>query len=564
MGIDSQNSHSTPTLLFDFTLVGCEPRALVCKATCPKCGGEIQITSSASGLVANDWKCPNCNEMLPCTPTDLREQMFRHFDYMLKNAFTKPNPSYVRKLQPYAILEEAERSFKNRLLRQLSRIGITKELLKKLGVVGAVKKIKNLVRHGIAARGNGACDGNQADEYLSHLPSVLPASTAQYFHDFVLACRPIGLIRFGILYSLPFGNFISSTIIYIRERLAGIPRESLDYFSQNYYGVCSNEYYLKHLERYINITPAAFQLAHMFPHDRHYNDFIGHTDHSFYLTKSYDNNNLDDHSLEFSLKFTDCEVAEAKRSLASMGIPEGAPFVCLQVRDSGFYGKEDPANFRNVPLHLFGKAVKYLTDSGIYVLRMGSHPKDDMPWQFDKLIDYAKHFRSEFMDVWLYANSYLTISTGTGPDLLPITTARQTLYAGFVQLFTVPSAHKNLSVCFSRVDCKGRIVPLRELLAKRFYRQSELDDLGYSITPSSEDDILAAVKEKIFHMNGGSPSPRTLLLQEKFEKLFNDVMRPIAQSSSEYPAKEEPMHGVCRVMVSSTSLEMHADELGRL
>lgn len=564
MGIDSQNSHGTPTLLFDFTLVGSEPRTLVCKATCPKCGGKIQITSSASGLVANDWKCPNCNEMLPCTPTDLREQMFRHFDYMLKNAFTKPNPSYVRKLQPYAILEEAERSFKNRLLRQLSRIGITKELLKKLGVVGAVKKIKNLVRHGIAARENGACDGNHADDYLSHLPSVLPASTAQYFHDFVLACRPIGLIRFGILYSIPIGNFISSTLIYIKERIVGIARESLDYFSPNYYGVCSNEYYLKHLERYLNITPAAFQLAHMFPNDCRDGNFIGHSDHAFYLSKSYDNKNLDDHSLEFSLKFTDCEVVEAQKSLALMGIPKGAPFVCLQVRDSGFYGTDDQANFRNVPLHLFGKAVKYLTEKGIYVLRMGAHPKDDMPWTYGRLIDYSKYFRTEFMDIWLYANSYLTISTGTGPDLLPVTTARQTLYAGFAQLFTLPSAHNNLSVCFSRVSCAGEIVPLREALAKKFYRQSELDDLGYSITPCSEDEILAAVEEKIFLMDGGSPSPRTLLLQEKFEKLFNDVMRPITQSSSEYTGKKEPMHGACRVIVASSSLEMHANELSLL
>jgi putative glycosyltransferase (TIGR04372 family) len=113
--------------------------------------------------------------------------------------------------------------------------------------------------------------------------------------------------------------------------------------------------------------------------------------------------------------------ARGQEQLAKLGVPEGAWYVCLHVRESGFHQawhKHHPAT-RNADISTYVEAIRAITERGGYVIRMGDasmRPLEPMP----NLIEYARsESKSEFMDVFLCASCKFFIGTNSGLGLVP-------------------------------------------------------------------------------------------------------------------------------------------------
>jgi putative glycosyltransferase (TIGR04372 family) len=64
-------------------------------------------------------------------------------------------------------------------------------------------------------------------------------------------------------------------------------------------------------------------------------------------------------------------------------------------------------------------AGEHLAEQGIWVLRMGKIAEEPIPSQHPKTIDYAFYSeKNDLLDIWLFANCYFCISTGSGPDAI--------------------------------------------------------------------------------------------------------------------------------------------------
>lgn len=104
--------------------------------------------------------------------------------------------------------------------------------------------------------------------------------------------------------------------------------------------------------------------------------------------------------------------------LEDLNIPADAWFVSLHVKD----GDRSPSNLRdgrNCDIDSYIPAIKAITDAGGYVFRMGDHTMKPLP-EMPNVIDYAlSPYKSDWMDVFLWACCRFFVGTTSGPNLIP-------------------------------------------------------------------------------------------------------------------------------------------------
>lgn len=123
------------------------------------------------------------------------------------------------------------------------------------------------------------------------------------------------------------------------------------------------------------------------------------------------------------LKFTPSEIHHGEQILIKLGIPLGAKYICLLVRDSAYLDKYLSGNdwsyhsYRDCDIQNFAQSALFLAERGYYILRMGKVVKKPFIVNHPRVIDYANHLlRSDFADIYLSANCFFFISTASGLD----------------------------------------------------------------------------------------------------------------------------------------------------
>jgi putative glycosyltransferase (TIGR04372 family) len=209
------------------------------------------------------------------------------------------------------------------------------------------------------------------------------------------------------------------------------------------------------------------------------------------------------------IRLTASEDLYGQNFLANLGIPTGAKFVCLQIRDSAHDTLYNPAgvpadysSFRNAPLNIFINAIEYLIDRGYWVIRLGKVVEYPLPMRHPRLIDYAcQGIRTELADIWLCFNCTFMVSTGSGIDALAAVGRKPDVCVNLLGYTDLTYVFRQSIVTFKRLreGASGRILSLAETLSvesqskyrnTEFYRSS-----GLLWEHNTSDEILGAVKE---------------------------------------------------------------------
>lgn len=129
------------------------------------------------------------------------------------------------------------------------------------------------------------------------------------------------------------------------------------------------------------------------------------------------------------LSFSDEEEANGKALLKLLGIPEGAPFVTMHARDKAYTDSpdfvrrlDDPLcydDFRDCDINTYVPAAEWLTEQGIWVIRVGHQVEGPMNSDHPMIVDYAGRLRRhledpEFADVYLQAKCKFFIGNTAG------------------------------------------------------------------------------------------------------------------------------------------------------
>ncbi|NQW22655.1 MAG: TIGR04372 family glycosyltransferase [SAR202 cluster bacterium] len=225
------------------------------------------------------------------------------------------------------------------------------------------------------------------------------------------ALRPLVLVRFGVLISHHIGHFSSNTELYLCERDAGLqPKRTIDIFHQSYR--ISNQQLKTMWERTLRVSPLVkwLYLAN--------NLLPGGTAHVVPLLTDIDFQG----ALPLArvhLFFTPEEEVLGQAGLRDLGLPEGAPFVCVYGRDTAYKGRlfpnqDDRRNdYRNMSIQNFVPAAEELARRGYFVIRMGAEVNEALRTTNPMIIDYATKARDDFLDIFLCAKCRFFMG-GTG------------------------------------------------------------------------------------------------------------------------------------------------------
>ena len=248
--------------------------------------------------------------------------------------------------------------------------------------------------------------------------------------------------------------------------------------------------------------------------------------------------------LEPATTLTNDELKFGEELLRKLGIPKGAQYVCLGVKEAAYYSSISPdrgygqdlrhqsLDSRNVDIGNYMAAASYLGKQGIYVVRVGSVVGTPLPKErHPMIIDYATTHRSELGDITLGANCKFFICGCTGSCFFAAITNRPIAYADHyferdntsvtIRLDQLPN-----SILITRMYAKQSetILNFIEMISanKSLLTDQALEDLELTPVPNSPEEILDLVSEMNLRLdNSFVASNENEELQDNFYNCFD-------------------------------------------
>lgn len=348
------------------------------------------------------------------------------------------------------------------------------------------------------------------------------------------------VLRFSDLCGHRLGHFAANTELYLCEKAEGIncPKvRTIDIFRVSK-PVC-NAYLEKKWRNLIPHMWPSFIVSPFFWALRILALF-GISDKSYLVVNTQSDRDV--HSLYKKypprIKFSNEEELIGQSDLRNLGIPEGAKFVCLTVRDSAYLashlpgGNFDYHSYRDCDVTDYEQGCIALAEAGIFVVRMGARAKKELPFSHPRIIDYATNgMRSEFLDLYLASQCLFCVTNGTGFDALPMIFRKPILQVNAVPISCALTWSPVTLLLFKHhFDLlSGRELSLNEIFNRKVDTAMRTDvymSRGVRLVDNSADELAEVFLEMVGRLNGDwRADPRDEMLQEKFWEIYSSGER---------------------------------------
>lgn len=342
-------------------------------------------------------------------------------------------------------------------------------------------------------------------------------------------------VRIGEFFSSRLGHLAGNTECYLCER----DDSSVKYFDLwTHAGEISNKFLAKMLGRVMWIDPTRFvKLVALC--NAMFEGWQKHIAQSTQLDR--DIYNLFE-KYPPHLSFTKSEEQAGEAGLRRLGIPLGAKWVCLIVRDSAYLPHLAYHSFRDADVETYALTAKNLKDRGYYVLRMGAKVNKSINSPY--IIDFSKQYE-DFLSVYLGAKCSFCISTGCGFDAIPYIFRRPIVYTNYVPFeYFFTFAQKSLAI-WKHHEKAGKKMTLEEIYkskAGQFMQAREFTEEGITLIDNTSEEI----KDVVMEMADQVDFKFSTTDQSEFWKSYPRSISPYNQ---------QPLHGEIRMRIGSEFLK---------
>ncbi len=322
---------------------------------------------------------------------------------------------------------------------------------------------------------------------------------------------PMVLIRFGKLRTERIGHQIMNATYYYGHIKNRESCRALDVLGESY--SCEKKHAAnRFLQDKINdsitgesavMDPVGTQLGEMLPAEDKHNI----TRYTFDLYEYPHSKTIE---TTIPLHFTDEEKQNCQNELLKMGLPPNAPYVCLHVRSANYLKEQFKGfgdafsyhDYRDSDVNDYIPAIKLLNDAGIYVIRLGAAAGlPDVNYSSPLFIDYARHYRSEMMDIFLSLHCKFMISTSSGIDLIPMFYQKPLVIVNLHPIVFVMPENPKLLVITKKLHSKelNRALSLKEQLelGGGYFQSQHIAARGFEIRDNTPDEILTVTQEML-------------------------------------------------------------------
>ncbi|MCO5141922.1 MAG: TIGR04372 family glycosyltransferase [Oligoflexia bacterium] len=186
-----------------------------------------------------------------------------------------------------------------------------------------------------------------------------------------------------------------------------------------------------------------------------------------------------------------------EKALYELGLKKDDWFVCLHVRESGFYN--DPIDKRNNHINNYFLAIEEIVNRGGWVIRMGDSSMTKLPKLSERVIDYPfTKFKSPMMDFYLVNKCKFFLGQNSGILDMAYLFQKECVLANVTEWgIGYPRLNDSLIICkhFFSKSLK-RYLSIHELLKLDFNSQ-DLHEFGgeFELLENTENEIKDVVAE---------------------------------------------------------------------
>lgn len=317
--------------------------------------------------------------------------------------------------------------------------------------------------------------------------------------------KPFKTIRIGAPRVSRIGHFAADVGQRKARDLIEGCADAIDWYYLDVNANCSNHYWAKVTGRWLRLSRWAQYVSfwnRLIPFGKaHQIDLSDSSsrDVGGYLEKAH-----------LNLPITADEEASAVLWMSQFGWKIGDPFVCLMVRDAEYLNTEfsgknwEYHSYRDSDIKTYIKAINYLTSNDIFVFRMGKKMANPAEISNPKFIDYPfLKEKSDMLDVWLFANCNLCITTGSGPDMISDVFRRPILAVNFLPLQCLWSWSNALHHPKPlKWRSSQKVLTVDEYLTHSYQTTEEYNRHGIEIHDLTDHEIYEAVKEAWQRVSG--------------------------------------------------------------
>jgi len=214
--------------------------------------------------------------------------------------------------------------------------------------------------------------------------------------------------------------------------------------------------------------------------------------------------------------------------LHRLGLPKDAWYVCLHVRESGYVRETDHIHaYRNADINNYHAAINTIASHGGWVIRMGDQTMKKLNG-IPNFIDYAHSAeKSEWMDVFLCAESKLFLGNTSGLFLTSTAFGIPCALVNMTPLAAQAFGSNDIYIPKLLRDKKsGRYLKFSEVLqspAANFRDSILFINAGLELEENSPEDINDLVQEALLRIKKQwSSSPEDEERQMNFKRLFRE------------------------------------------